>query len=424
MAISGYQVVDAPRNRRRVRPPRHTFQLRTRPWQIAPFMIAPVLPGETLQNLNIQSRVVTDPIKNKLTGWWNEYYFFYVKHRDLAGRDDFVDMVLEPDKDLSAYDSATKIEHHHVNGTDLAIDWVDLCLTCITEAYFRWEGETVSTASVGNLPAAQCQHDGFWDSAINSDDFVDPASFDTDLADVGSEGGAKVLTSEIDAAMRQYHLMRAAELTEMTYEDFLRTYGVSVPKAEELHMPELLRYLKDWTYPTNAVDPTDGSVASACSWSTAGRADKKRFFKEPGFIFGVTVCRPKVFFENITSNGVMLLKDAVSWLPAVLSDDPFTSVRKVTAGDPPLDANTDDYWVDVKDLFMHGDQFVNFALTEADANIVALPEASGQKRYASGTDADGLFASASPANQIRQDGVVQLAISSELRDTTPQHQGT
>ena len=36
-----------------LRSPRHTFQLRQRPFEITPFLLAPVLPGETMKNLLI-----------------------------------------------------------------------------------------------------------------------------------------------------------------------------------------------------------------------------------------------------------------------------------------------------------------------------------------------------------------------------------
>ena len=64
---------------RKSRRPSHPFQLRHMPWQIQPFLIAPVLPGETLKNILLQSRAVTKPIKNGIVGWWMEYHFFYVK---------------------------------------------------------------------------------------------------------------------------------------------------------------------------------------------------------------------------------------------------------------------------------------------------------------------------------------------------------
>ena len=77
----------------------------------------------------------------------------------------------------------------------------------------------------------------------------------------------------------------------------------------------------------------------------------------------------------------------------------------------PLPRGPSRYWVDYRDLFIYGDQFANFDLqTSSDSNAVSLPSASLQKRYASATDADALFAAASPQNKIRQDGVVQLSI--------------
>ena len=73
----------ARRTGRVTRGPRHSFNLRHRPFQIQPFLLAPVLPGETMKSLLLQSRAVTSPISNPLVGWWLEYYVFYVKHRDL-----------------------------------------------------------------------------------------------------------------------------------------------------------------------------------------------------------------------------------------------------------------------------------------------------------------------------------------------------
>ena len=64
---------------RSMRRPQHPFRLNTRPFAIMPCMIAPVLPGETMKNLKIQARVVTDPLLAATIGWWQEYYFFYVK---------------------------------------------------------------------------------------------------------------------------------------------------------------------------------------------------------------------------------------------------------------------------------------------------------------------------------------------------------
>lgn len=407
---------------RSVRRPQHQFHVRQRPFQIQPIMIAPVLPGETMKNLLLQSRVVTDPIKNPLIGWWTEYYFFYIKHRDLYARDLLVEMMLDPEADLSSLDSATKVEHYHTNGTGLAINWVDLCLERVVDEFFRYEGESYSSASIGNLPAAPVANSSILDSAIN-EAAIEATAFDPDLAAVGSEAGAEVRVSEVIKALRAYELSRLHATTDLTYEDFLRSYGISLPK-EELHKPELIRYLRDWSYPSNTIDPTNGTPRSAVSWAIAERADKDRFFKEPGFILGVSVIRPKIYFRGMNSNAVMLLRDAKSWLPAVLNDDPGSSFVKVAASDPPLDLNTDAYFVDVKDLFLYGDQFVNFALAATDANVVDLPTAALGKRYIDSASVDALFVAASPANQVRQDGVVSLSILGRQMETSPSNLGT
>ena len=72
---------------RKTRRPTHPFQVRHLPFQIQPFMIAPVLPGETLEFGNLQSRCVVDPIKSPFVGWWLEHYVFYVPLRREIGWD-------------------------------------------------------------------------------------------------------------------------------------------------------------------------------------------------------------------------------------------------------------------------------------------------------------------------------------------------
>ena len=84
------------------RRPAHPFFVRHRPFQIQPFMIAPVLPGETLKAANLQVRAVTDPLKNRLTGWWLEHYLFYVPHQALTDVTTLEAMMLDPSATQSA----------------------------------------------------------------------------------------------------------------------------------------------------------------------------------------------------------------------------------------------------------------------------------------------------------------------------------
>jgi len=93
--------MSAPPTSRVGRYPKHTFQTRELPFTLQPICFARVLPGETLNNIFFESRVVTDPIRNALIGWKKEYYFFYIKATDL-GLDEFKQMFVDPtNTDLS-----------------------------------------------------------------------------------------------------------------------------------------------------------------------------------------------------------------------------------------------------------------------------------------------------------------------------------
>lgn len=403
---------ELPATGRVARRPSHTFQLRHQPYQIQPFLLAPVLPGETLKNALLQSRAVTQPVRSRLIGWWLEYYVFYVKHRDLTAREEFVKMALDPSwTPDNVTEAAASVPYYHFGQT---INWSKLCLERVTEEYFRNEGEAWDSHVLDGLPIASITgnawHDSIYDATVMPDGTVNTGDGDPDLP-----------LSELDRAYAQWEFMRANALTTMSYEDFLRTYGVRPEK--EAHRPELVRFIREWTYPTNTVNPTNGAPTTAVSWSIAERIDKDRFFKEPGFLFGVTVARPKVYLSKQAGSAAGMLKDAFSWLPAVMKDDPYTSLKKFFKGDVagrgPVDGFAQDYWVDVRDLFLYGDQFLNFARTDANANLIDLPASDFQRRYAPETSIDKLFVGAA-GGYVEQDGICNLNILGRQVDYTGQ----
>lgn len=388
-----------------LRRPQHTFQVRQRPYQIQPFCLAPVLPGETLKNALLQARVVSDPIKNPLVGWWMEFYMFYVKHRDMPDSAHFQNMVLQYGYDMTSTVAAAKIEHYHSGGS---VDWVDQCMRATIPHYFRDDGESWNVATLGNLPAAKVSANSWLDSVIP--DSVMPG---------GGTAPATETAQAQDLLLQQFELMRDLKLTTLTYEEFLRTFGVRAELAETPNKPELIRYVRDWNYPSNTIDPTTGAAASAMSWSIAERADKDRYFSEPGFIFGVSIARPKVYLSKQVGNASQMLNDAMSWLPAMLQHEPQTSLKKfVQAAGPLAGTPTEPYWVDVRDLLLYGDQFVNFALTETNAGLVALPTAAMKKKYPTSADVDALFVTPATANLVRYDGVLNLTIAGSQIDHT------
>lgn len=417
---------------RQTRSPKHKFQLRTRPFQISPFMIAPVLPGETLVRFMHQARIVTDPIDNPIIGWKKEYGLWYVKLTDLYDRETIISMLIDPTASMAALDDATSLNYYHVNGTmSPAINWPLKCTTRIVDEYFRYEGEAAGDFTINTvgpaapLYAAPIKHDLYVDSLIN-EDALEATTADVDLANAGSEFGTAVRISEVEKVMREWQLAKMHGVVEMTYEEWCRQHGVSIGVAAELHKPELIEVWGEWSYPTNTIDPTNGTPRSAVSWAMSNAPKRAFAFREPGFIVGLTWCRPKVYYENLTSHASMLLNTSKDWSVRLFGEDPMAGFKAIdTAGDPPVDANTDAYYLDVKDVFLHGDQFINFALTDGAANIVALPTAAGVHRYLTAdAELDGLFVGASPSNQIREDGICQLHIKSALRETTPNFIGS
>lgn len=405
------QMVAAPQFKRKMRAPQHSFNLRVQPWQIAPMFIAPVLPGETMKNLSFMSRVVTDPVKDKLTGWWCEYYFFYVKHRDLDISDQLVQMHLAQSYDTSALNSAAAAKFFHNGG----INFVSKCLDAVKLWYFRDADEAEPTA-IDGLPPAKVMVDGWWESLKKASNM--PAN-DHELP-----GDNPVIPDNAPAGFAtqfaHWEAMRAANLTTATFEDYLASFGVSIPEDgtgdEELKRPELIRYFRKFTYPTNTVEPTTGVPSSAAVWSLSEGADKDRFFKEPGFLFGVQVIRPKVHLSGVTGTLTSYMGKAYDWLPAILQDLPFMSLKSFATGAGPAPvAFTEDYWIDLRDLFLYGENFRNNPDFQA---VAALPTVAGNVKYAVEADAAALFVNAA-TKYVRSEGIVTPRIASPVyRDET------
>lgn len=94
----------------------------------------------------------------------------------------------------------------------------------------------------------------------------------------------------------------------------------------------------------------------------------------------------------------------------------------------PDDANTGIFDVnmttagrlDVKDLFLYGEQFRNFANGTSGTNEIAgQADPSTNLKEPVQAGVDGLFASADATGGVRQDGVVRLEILGHQYDTSP-----
>lgn len=434
--ISTGMVPTAPQGRV-MRRPAHQFTVRSAPWNIQPVAIAPVLPGETLEGARIQARIVTDPLRAKLLGWWTELHLFYVKHRDTAYSDELQGMVLQPTVATGLPTVAGAAgPTYRVHGRP---DYVQIALDAVVDWYFRDEGEdhTDHLDDLSGLPLAKLGRSDWTNSLIPT------ATLTSDDVAVDSVGA--LYASEVEAALVQYQWLRQNNLTDMTYEDFLATYGVRTSRAEVLK-PELLRSIRDWSYPTNTVTQGTGAVTSACVWSIAERVDKKRFFSEPGWLLLVSVTKPKVYRRDQNGAAANVMTDAYTWLPAVLRDDPHTSLVAIDTVNGPLSSvagasNT----FDVRDLLLYGDQFIAAVPSVAGAasvaagapwatldmdrltmGVITAPMTGGRGDYpnlAGGgmlAARQALFTSAVNAGMcISIEGVISFDIAGSVVDTTP-----
>jgi len=302
-----------------------------------------------------------------------------------------------------------------------------MCLKRVTEDYFRNEGEAWDAWKVGNLPLASLNAKNWTDSLWTSAEYVE------EDVTISTAGDNAFTMSELDKARIQWEVLQANNLMDMTYEDYLRTFGMS-PAKEVSRSPELIKHVRDWTYPTNTVDPATGVPSSAVSWSIQERADKDRFFKEPGFIFGVTVARPKMYLGRQLNSAASMLNDALSWMPAAYKDAVQLSLRKFAATKGPLGQAgaraSKGYFVDLRDLFTYGEQFVDApvsagVLAQGDL-FAALPTANGPhasdaghiyNQYPAAADLSKLFIDENK-RYVHQDGVVDLAILGTQVDHT------
>ena len=402
------------------RTPAHTFQVRHYPYVIQPFCIAPVLPGETLKMATVKSRVITKPISNPIIGWWIEHYFFYCPFSCLPNAEDLKELMITEGASLPNISTAANVAHFHKNGPNYVNEW----LIAVVESYFRppevaWNaaGHTVTQDSV-TMPIAGLNSESWLSSVL-------PVT-DLDTSDGVADDEVTGLYDDLDNRRLMYERILELGMTTASYEDWLRMNGIGdVPAEATIPKPELIRFNREYQFPSNTVDPSNGTPSSAVSWSVDVLANKSRFFKEPGFLFGVTVCRPKVYLSRVRGNATSLFASALNWLPG-MAHEAAASIIEVTKTTGPLGSGVADatspaqnYVVDLRDLLLFGDQFLNFDLASTDANLVALPTTAMIKGMPSQTDINGLFTGSTEATRkVWQDGIAAFNILGRQTDQT------
>lgn len=417
------QVAEGVRSRERVRrAPQMRFNLITKPYQLQPFMIMPVFPGEGLKNILLQSQVWSDPLAvgMKNIGWWCEYNFFYVKWRDLAGYDtdgqighELADMMLS-DASLAGFQDADGNAWTYAYPG--AVDFLLECTKRVVDEYFRDEGEKWDDYLLDGVPKVKLYSKGGGDAFERltlASAYVDRT---TDVP---------VTMGEMDIARQEWQAMRDMGMLDMDFQDWMKAYGSTIREDEQsvnLHRPEDIAYFREFTYPTNTVEPSTGVPATAAGWRVQTRADKYKFFKEPGWLVGFTTVRPKVYLGNQQGTVSGLMQSRATWLPPQLMSQHDVSHVLVDDLVGPLAATmAADYYMDLRDYLNHGDQFINYATPASGATgvpFMELPTSTGLRRYATDTEIMALF-SDTVNGRFRQDGICSLSITGRVAQQVP-----
>lgn len=397
---------------RKTRHPRHNWRVVHKPFQLQPVCFAPVAAGDSVKNIRFEQRVLTDPVKDQITGWWSEMYWFYVRFSNLDEAEKAKAMAVTPGYDTTQFSSAARASHDwtfFTAGSNL-VDWLYLCMQPIVRTYFRSEGGDWNDHTIDGVPAAGVVGRTWLDALHDYSDLTPPASPDT-----------------YEGRWELYEQLRKQKLVTMDFPEFLRMQGTVVPEQliqpeAEKRKPELLRFCRQFSYPTNTVNPDGTGVVSALSWVVAERMDRAIYCDEPGFIVGLSVVRPKIYRSGQISHGASFIRDARTLLPDLFGDDaPSEVLDRWASGGGPL-STSDGYVLDLSSVYTLGDQF----LRGSGLPAVALPgSADSNVSYVSWQQAASLFANpgddwgetnpgepdVAPADNIHVDGQAAFSIT-------------
>lgn len=383
-----------------------------KPFGLYPLYAQPVLPGETLQSFTMKWRNVSNPVKHPLAGSWLDVWLVYVKLTDLD--ENLGNMFISDSVSSTAFEAdADRPRTFTKTGQ---IDWIKLCLEKIHTSYFIDEGETPRT--IDGVPKVKVNNVAWYQNLTFEDTDVSVPTTDA---------------SDLYQHLNEYAMLQQMQMTELTYEKYLETYGVKLPSADQ-NKPEILRYARSWTQPVNTVDPVTGAPSSAWYWSDEVKMDKAKRFQEPGFVLAVASIRPKVFNKHVPYSMVGNLWGFSDWFPSYNLEDPTAGIKTIDAGTDKVlhaDARTDlgskNVLYDHRDLLSHGESFVN---TQTE-HIHDLPYYSGmilndastlpdlRGHYATDADVAALFTSAVAGSQFTYyEGICQARISGHITDTT------
>lgn len=403
-------IQESAQRRRHSRRPNFPVAGTVQPYGLYPVWAHPVLPGETMQSASLKLRALSMPVKHPLAGAWLESWIVYVKFTDLDP--ELGQMFISDAYSETGYTAAADSPRYFAKAGQ--IDWLRLCTERVHEAYFLNEGET--PRYIDGVPQVKLNNVSWYQNMIfQAADEVVPTGDAT----------------EMYQHLQGWQMLQQMQMTELTYEQYLEQYGAK-PVAERSGDPEILRFSRSWTQPSNTISPADGSPSSAFAWNDEVKLDKAKRFNEPGFVVHLMAIRPKMYQANLAASMIGNLWGFSDFFPAYTLDDPTASVRELAKTDPVFgaamtDAGGETMLYDHMDLLSHGEQFVNdwtnqpYELPKATGWSVLTgadtPDVRGE--YCTPADVTALFkGTAAPYQQCYYEGMASAVVSGHAQDTT------
>lgn len=379
------------------------------PQGIYPLVALPVLPGETLTRMQTKIRLISRPISHPLVGSWYEGWLFYVKLTDLDRA--LGEMFIRDDVSTEGHTAATAKARFFT--TPGQIDWVQKCYDRIIEAYFVNEDET--PPMIDGVAMAKLQN-VWWGQNLT---FIEEGA------------NPQEELENLERGIDPYQMAKMMGMSELSYEQYLKQYGVQSIKTE-VGKPEVLRYWRSWTQPSNTIDPVTGTPSSAFSWNEDIKAEKDIYFREPGFLIALQAVRPKFYMPQLTSSMLGEMWGFSDWFPAHQLNQVGYGVKHISSLDglfKNVNGSADrPLWYDRSDYLSHGEQFVNDWLDGPKlptANGLSFADGASQSsvrgEYPTEADVDGIFKSAATRNDkiVYYEGICQMTIRGHVQDQTP-----
>lgn len=376
-----------------------------------PYFAHPVLPGETLDSHNLKATMISAPLASPLAGAWLESWLFYVRLTDIDNS--LGEMFIGNLTDSSSYQAAADQPQYFTKAGQ--IEWIKLATERIHEIYFRDEDETAVMHPDG-VPMIK---------RINSDAFESAVHDDTATGDELGDSEGEEISPQLYAYMR----MREMGMGMTSYEDYLKTYGLSQNEpAAKRGEPELLAYRRYWTLPSNTIDPSDGSPTGAWYWRLDEKNEKNKRFTEPGYVIGLWAIRPKFLDAKLLQPYATTLWGFENWIPSYTLSDPSAGLRKVDIDNQPwvseAMAATHNIWFDHRDALSHGEQFRNGGgrytppLSNGREWSDTATKAELRGEYVLSTDIDALWSDNAVAEGADYDGICSLKVKGHVQDNT------